>query len=299
MGVTGQPPKMKVFLSISSLIVAASAQFLAPGLVRGAGQSSHQSVSKPFQGEVRSNSQAKAFGSPIASVSSVDSVSNTAQAGLAHNFGQGGVVGVHAAPLLHAAPLVAHAPVAHAIATPAYGAAEVYPDEVSPYTYNYAVADDYSSSNFNAAETSDGAGNAEGSYSVNLPDGRTQRVNYHSDPVSGYIAEVTYDGTAVYPDAPAYVAPALVHAAPALVHAAHLVHAAPLAHAAPLIHAAPLVHGAPFYRGAGQTSHQSVSKPFQGEHRATTQSKAFGASVATVADSPNALHGARHAALIG
>merc|ERR1712055_1215578 len=234
MGVTGQPPKMKVFLSISSLIVAASAQFLAPGLVRGAGQSSHQSVSKPFQGEVRSNSQAKAFGSPIASVSSVDSVSNTAQAGLAHHSGQGGVVGVHAAPLLHAAPLVAHAPliahapVAHDIATPAYGAAENYPDEVSPYTYKYAVADDYSSSNFNAAETSDGAGNAEGSYSVNLPDGRTQRVNYHSDPVNGYIAEVTYDGTAVYPDAPAYAAPALVHAAPALVRAAPLVHAAPV-----------------------------------------------------------------------
>merc|ERR1712055_291139 len=146
MGVTGQPPKMKVFLSISSLIVAASAQFLAPGLVRGAGQSSHQSVSKPFQGEVRSNSQAKAFGSPIASVSSVDSVSNTAQAGLAHHLGQGGVVGVravapvlpvahriatplvHAAPLLHAAPLIDHAPVAHAIATPTYGAAEVYSD---------------------------------------------------------------------------------------------------------------------------------------------------------------------------
>ena len=44
--------------------------------------------------------------------------------------------------------------------------------------------------------------------------------------------------------------------------------------------------------GAGQVSHQSVSKPFQGEHRATTQSKAFGASVAAVVDSPNALHGA-------
>merc|ERR1712002_969805 len=46
--------------------------------------------------------------------------------------------------------------------------------------------------------------------------------------------------------------------------------------------------------GAGQVSHQSVSKPFQGEHRATTQSKAFGVTVAAVHDSPNALHGARH-----
>merc|ERR1711874_418842 len=34
-------------------------------------------------------------------------------------------------------------------------------------------------------------------------------------------------------------------------------------------------HGAVLggYRGAGQVSHQSVSKPYQGEHRSTTQSK--------------------------
>merc|ERR1711942_433780 len=46
-------------------------------------------------------------------------------------------------------------------------------------------------------------------------------------------------------------------------------------------------------RGAGQTSHQSVSKPFQGELRSTVQSKAFGAGIASVSDSPNRLHGAR------
>merc|ERR1712066_1012119 len=77
-----------------------------------------------------------------------------------------------------------HGVVGHAVAHPvAHAVAEVYPDEISPYTYNYAVADDYSNSNFNAAESSDGAGNAEGSYSVALPDGRVQHVNYHSDPV--------------------------------------------------------------------------------------------------------------------
>merc|ERR1711874_340923 len=48
-------------------------------------------------------------------------------------------------------------------------------------------------------------------------------------------------------------------------------------------------HGRP----AGQVSHQPVSKPYQGEHRSTTQSKAFGAGVAAVADSPNRLHGAK------
>merc|ERR1712107_891007 len=87
---------------------------------------------------------------------------------------------VHAvhAPVHHA---VHHAPVvAHAVhAAPAYHApVETYPDEVSPYTYTYAVADDYSRSNFNAEETSDGAGSAQGSYSVALPDGRIQHVTY-------------------------------------------------------------------------------------------------------------------------
>merc|ERR1711971_367005 len=77
---------------------------------------------------------------------------------------------VHAAPVVahavHAAPAY-HAPVVHA--APAYHApapaykAEVYPDEVSPYTYTYAVADDYSKANFNAEETSDGASNVAGS----------------------------------------------------------------------------------------------------------------------------------------
>merc|ERR1712117_955291 len=45
--------------------------------------------------------------------------------------------------------------------------------------------------------------------------------------------------------------------------------------------------------GHGQVSHQSVSKPYQGEHGSTTQSKAFGAHAAVVADAPNRLHGAK------
>merc|ERR1712055_735828 len=53
-----------------------------------------------------------------------------------------------------------------------------------------------------------------------------------------------------------------------------------------------LVGGVVGTLGAGQTSHQSVSKPFQGEHRAVSQSKAFGSNVAAVSDHPNALHGA-------
>merc|ERR1711936_625237 len=104
---------------------------------------------------------------------------------------------------------------------------------------------------------------------------------------------------------------AVHHAAPVLAHpVAHAVHAAPVVahavHAAPVVahpvavaHAAPVVAApvsaavAPVNYGAnkpvngyghGQVSHQSVSKPYQGEHRSTTQSKAFGAHAAVVAD---------------
>merc|ERR1712025_1055885 len=110
-------------------------------------------------------------------------------------------------PVVHAAPVVAHAVhapvVAHA--APAYHApAPAYADEVSPYTYTYAVADDYSKANFNAEETSDGASNVQGGYSVALPDGRIQHVKYVSNGYDGYVADVTYEGTAVYPEAKPY-----------------------------------------------------------------------------------------------
>jgi len=67
------------------------------------------------------------------------------------------------------------------------------------------VADDYSKANFNAAEESDGASNVAGSYSVALPDGRIQHVKYTSNGYDGYVADVTYEGTAVYPEAKPYV----------------------------------------------------------------------------------------------
>merc|ERR1712018_786053 len=86
---------------------------------------------------------------------------------------------VHAAPVVahavHAAPVIAHAAPVVKVAAPAYHApapaykAETYADEISPYTFTYAVADDYSKANFNAEEQSDGASNVAGSYSVALP----------------------------------------------------------------------------------------------------------------------------------
>merc|ERR1712157_599625 len=105
---------------------------------------------------------------------------------------------------VHAAPVVAHAVHAPVVvkAAPAYAPApaykaETYPDEVSPYTFTYAVADDYSKANFNAEETSDGASNVQGGHSVALPDGRIQHVKYTSNGYDGYVADVTYEGTAV------------------------------------------------------------------------------------------------------
>merc|ERR1711971_383552 len=154
---------------------------------------------------------------------------------------------VHAAPA-YAAPVV-KAPAYHAPA-PAYKA-ETYADEVSPYSYTYAVADDYSKSNFNAEETSDGASNVQGSYTVALPDGRIQKVTYSSNGYDGYVADVTYEGTAVYPEAkpyspapaPAYHKPAPAYKAAPVVKVAPAYHAAPVV--APAYHAAPVV--APAY----------------------------------------------------
>merc|ERR1711881_233752 len=101
-----------------------------------------------------------------------------------------------------ATPVVA-APVAPVVVKAA-PATVTYEKEVpEPYTYSYGVADDYSNSNFNAAETADANGVVGGSYSVNLPDGRTQTVTYTADEVNGFVAEVSYSGEAVYPPAPA------------------------------------------------------------------------------------------------
>lgn len=57
-----------------------------------------------------------------------------------------------------------------------------------------------------------------GSYRVNLPDGRVQTVTYKADNYGGFVADVKYEGEAVYPPepkegygkvvAPAYAAPA-------------------------------------------------------------------------------------------
>merc|ERR1711892_1537041 len=227
----GDSSRMKSFACVIGLIALSNAapQFFRgaslPLAVRGAGQTSSQSVSRPGQ-EVRSLVQSKAFGATHASTSQFDNSKGLAEIQPAHgalkpvDVGAGAVVRSpivsHASALGYAArPVIAHAAPAYAApivhAAPAYAARPViahpvaaasYADplaEVSPYNFNYAVADDYSSSNFQAGETSDGLGAKTGSYTVALPDGRTQTVNYSTNEYDGYVADVSYSGTAVYP----------------------------------------------------------------------------------------------------
>merc|ERR1719435_770340 len=87
---------------------------------------------------------------------------------------------------------------------PAYGPPPSYEKEVAqPYSYQYAVQDDYSGANFAASENSD-AKVVTGAYTVHLPDGRVQTVKYTADHYNGYIADVTYEGTPVYPEVKPY-----------------------------------------------------------------------------------------------
>ena len=72
-----------------------------------------------------------------------------------------------------------------------------------PYAFQYGVADDYSGAKFNAQETADGKV-VTGSYQVALPDGRIQTVTYTADHYNGYVADVSYEGVPVYPEAKPY-----------------------------------------------------------------------------------------------
>ncbi|CAL4122113.1 unnamed protein product, partial [Meganyctiphanes norvegica] len=67
-----------------------------------------------------------------------------------------------------------------------------------PYDFGYGVEDEYRGVNFGANEESDG-NVVRGSYTVQLPDGRTQIVTYEADHVNGYRANVEYIGEAHFP----------------------------------------------------------------------------------------------------
>ncbi|KAK8384097.1 hypothetical protein O3P69_016074 [Scylla paramamosain] len=65
------------------------------------------------------------------------------------------------------------------------------------YNFQYAVQD--SRNNFGHEETRQ-LENTNGRFFAQLPDGRLQQVNYRVDGNSGFLAEVTYDGEARFPD---------------------------------------------------------------------------------------------------
>merc|ERR1711978_455867 len=94
---------------------------------------------------------------------------------------------------------------AFAAGPPAYGAPAPYAPEKlppQPYAYGYGVADDYSKANFKKTETQDANGLVSGSFVIALPDGRIQTTKYTADHVNGFVADVTYEGTPVYPPEP-------------------------------------------------------------------------------------------------
>ena len=101
-----------------------------------------------------------------------------------------------------------------------------YPAEPpQPYSYQYGVQDEYSGTNFAANENSDTKVSyklhgvielfreyhlqvVSGSYTVQLPDGRVQTVTYTADDYTGYVADVKYEGQAVFPEVKPYKPPA-------------------------------------------------------------------------------------------
>ncbi|XP_069974044.1 cuticle protein 8-like [Penaeus vannamei] len=107
-------------------------------------------------------------------------------------------------PAYHAPEPAYHAP------EPAYHAPKhyepEYPDVPPKYNYNYGVADGYSGVNLGHSEARDGY-KTEGSYTVDLPDGRKQTVKY-VDNGDGLVAEVSYEGEAQYPEHPPAYKPA-------------------------------------------------------------------------------------------
>ncbi|KAK4310911.1 hypothetical protein Pmani_017546 [Petrolisthes manimaculis] len=74
---------------------------------------------------------------------------------------------------------------------------ESYESSEAKYNFQWAVNDDSSDNDFGHQEGRDGD-NTQGSYYVQLPDGRLQKVTYYVDGDDGYIADVKYEGEAHY-----------------------------------------------------------------------------------------------------
>ncbi|XP_042870817.1 cuticle protein 7-like [Penaeus japonicus] len=79
---------------------------------------------------------------------------------------------------------------------PSYRPAPSY-QAPSKYDYEWGVRDSFSANDFGHNEDRDGY-NTRGSYYVQLPDGRRQKVTYYVNGDSGYVAEVTYEDVVMH-----------------------------------------------------------------------------------------------------
>ena len=93
------------------------------------------------------------------------------------------------------------------------------PQAPAKYHFNWAVDDPFSGNNWDVYDPASGnnyphythqeardGDHTQGYYYVHLPDGRLQKVTYTVQGDSGFVAEVTYEGEAQYPE-PGYGAP--------------------------------------------------------------------------------------------
>ncbi len=73
-------------------------------------------------------------------------------------------------------------------------------DSNDAYMFDFTVHsnENYEAQNFGQKELRD-QDQIMGEWFVLLPDGRVQRVRYHVDKYSGFVADVTYEGQANYP----------------------------------------------------------------------------------------------------
>merc|ERR1712130_862157 len=153
--------------------------------------------------------------------------------GQSHSDNQITMYKVLAAAALFAVVAADKVPVAYAPAPAYHKPAPYVPEKLppQPFAYEYRVADDYSKANFKKSETQDANGVVSGSFVIAPPDGRIQTTTYTADHTNGFVADVTYEGTPVYPPepkegyghAPAYKAPVPAYApkpAPAYAPAA-------------------------------------------------------------------------------
>ena len=138
---------------------------------------------------------------------------------------------------------------------PGYGHPAPYHEPVAApvYDFHYGVDDGAHYGPVFAHNENRDNYDVKGEYRVNLPDGRVQIVSYSAGP-GGYVADVSYEGEATYPEYKPHPAPAYKpHPAPAykpLPKPAYKPHPAPAYKPAPVPAYKPVVHAPVYHKPA-------------------------------------------------